>query len=234
MSLNGWEETTNKLCLEPQSPHTPIVPTRCIFVLAGGLQPNGQVHHFVKDRLDKAIEIYRAHPCYIVCMGGGTYHKPPALNSKGYVIHESTACAQYLCQQKIPAQHIYREWASYDTIANGYYAFCNFIKPLQLTSLTVISSEFHLPRVRLIFDFFNRLFDQGAHIDYIDSINQHLASDVLTVRAEREAASCLQFKELTTRISSLEIFVHWFHTEHKAYKSIVDYQLDSSKIANSY
>ena len=77
-------------------------PIQYIFVLAGGLQDNGEVHEFVKIRLDKAIELYNHYSdfqqCKIIVMGGGTYHKPPILNDSNYVIHESSSCALYLTQ----------------------------------------------------------------------------------------------------------------------------------------
>ena len=34
--------------------------------------------------------------CPILCLGGGTPHKPAVLGANGHVIHEATACARYL------------------------------------------------------------------------------------------------------------------------------------------
>ena len=37
--------------------------------------------------------------CPIVLLGAGTPHKPPVIDARGYVVHESTAYADYLMQQ---------------------------------------------------------------------------------------------------------------------------------------
>ena len=37
---------------------------------------------------------------------------------------------------------IYKEWSSYDTIANGFFAFTNFIIPLKQKNIILITSEF--------------------------------------------------------------------------------------------
>ena len=34
--------------------------------------------------------------CPVLCLGGGTPHKPAVLGSSGHVLHESTVCADYL------------------------------------------------------------------------------------------------------------------------------------------
>jgi glutathione S-transferase len=49
--------------------------------------------------------------------GGGTPHKPPILDDKGYVIHESTACAQYLISKGLMPSMILKEVSSYDTVS---------------------------------------------------------------------------------------------------------------------
>jgi hypothetical protein len=42
--------------------------------------------------------------------GGGTPHKPPVLDKEGFVIHESTSCAEYLIQHVgIPATSLLKE-----------------------------------------------------------------------------------------------------------------------------
>jgi len=163
LNLDGWEK--KEQIIKQKSRHF-LYQTNdeifYIFVLAGGLQENGEVHEFVKTRLDKAIELYNEiieyQPCKIIVMGGGTYHKPPILNESNYVIHESSSCALYLTQHgNIEPKNIYREWSSYDTIANGYYAYLNYIQPLNIKKFTLITSEFHMPRAKVIFDYFNLL-----------------------------------------------------------------------------
>ena len=58
--LNGWEK--KKTIKHPKNRNKSSFNNKqikYIFVLAGGLQPNGEVHEFVKLRLDKAFEILK-------------------------------------------------------------------------------------------------------------------------------------------------------------------------------
>ena len=41
---------------------------------------------------------------------------PDAIDENGKAVHESTGAAMYLKSKGIPANAIFREWASYDTI----------------------------------------------------------------------------------------------------------------------
>ena len=85
-----------------------------IIVLAGGLDGNGLVYEFVEERLNLAIEIYKKRngEIKIICLGGGTYHKPPILNERLFVIHESTACSEYLIMNGVDPQNIYKEYST--------------------------------------------------------------------------------------------------------------------------
>lgn len=239
--LTGWEKQKHSVMKKPLNDNN--VNNRNIkyvIVLAGGLQDNGEVHEFVKLRLDKAIEIYNeihknGEVCKIVAMGGGTYHKPPVLNEDKYTIHESTACANYLYKTGIPHQHIYREWSSYDTIANGYYAYLNYIQPLNIKEFILITSEFHMPRAKVIFDYFNDImFQSHINIQYIETENQGIDSNVLMERCERECKSTSNFKKnIVEQIHNIRDFSRWLYEEHGAYKSIIYYE-QNDKINKSY
>lgn len=241
LNLDGWEK---KEKIIKQKSRNILYQTNnekfYIFVLAGGLQENGEVHEFVKTRLDKAIEIYNEiieyQPCKVIVMGGGTYHKPPILNESNYVIHESSSCALYLTQHgNIEPKNIYREWSSYDTIANGYYAYLNYIQPLDIKEFTLITSEFHMPRAKVIFDYFNTiLFQDQLYIHFIETPNNEMEEGVLKKRCEREHKSKLNFqKNIVQEKQSITDFTTWFYEQHGAYKSIIYYQQNEA-INRSY
>jgi vancomycin permeability regulator SanA len=236
--LNGWEK--KRTIKHIINRHTSFNTTQIkyIFVLAGGLQPNGEVHEFVKLRLDKAIELYNQYiiiqPCKIIVMGGGTYHKSPILNEQNFVIHESTSCALYLTEHgEVNPTDIYREWSSYDTIANGYYAYLNYIQPLKIKNFVLITSKFHMPRAKVIFNYFNTIVF-NAHIEFIETENYGIMEDVLNERHERESKSVQNFiKNIIEKKHSIAAFTTWFYEEHGAYKSIIYYQ-QNDKINKSY
>jgi len=202
-----------------------------IFVLAGGIDTNGKVYPFVMKRLDKALSIYN-NGDYIYCIGGGTYHKPPYLNKDNFVIHESTACAEYLHKHGIKESNILKDWSSYDTIANGFFSFTNYIIPLRLKEITVITSRFHMNRAKLIYDHMNYIFMLDIKIIYIETDNI-LEKDILSIRVEREENSCKLFKKnIITNYRTTEDFTLWLYTKHKSYKALLDYELKPSREVN--
>lgn len=206
-----------------------------IFVLAGGMKNSQQNHKFVESRLNRAVEEFtKTDDAIIVCMGGGTYHKPPFTTNHGYVIHESTCCAKYLIKNyNIEPNKIMREWSSYDTIGNGYFAFMHWIYPLKLPNFTVITSEFHIKRVKVIFDYFNTLFEVNAKINYIATNNSEMNNTVLGTRIEREQNSIISFRRTIKKLQTLKQFIEWFYTDHSAYCANIEYS-QNSEINESY
>lgn len=210
-----------------------------IIVLAGGLDENGECHDFVKVRLDKAKEIYDENiknniQTNIICLGGGTYHKPPNLNNLNYVIHESTACAIYLVENGVDDAHIMREWSSYDTIANGFYCLVNFIIPLNITECEIVTSDFHMPRAKVIFDFFKKFSHNDIKILYTSVNDNMIPENIKEERKKREANSARNFIKTTENFDTLGKFVEWFHRDHDAYKAIVTYYPMDNKLKKTY
>ena len=207
-----------------------------IIVCAGGINDvDGYPHNFVKKRLDKAIELFieKKNNSIILVLGGGTYHKSPYINNNGFVVHESTSCAKYLYENGIPDHRIFREWSSYDTIANGFFAFTNYLNYFHCENVFVVSSDFHIDRVKVIFDYFNNLFLKYFNIKYIETISD---LDVYTKneRCIRENKSKKNFvKNIVNKIKTPDKFIHWFYTEHKAYMSIIKYEINE-KINKTY
>lgn len=195
-----------------------------IFVLAGGLDDKGHCHPWVKRRLDLSVKVLEKHPnASIVCLGGGTYHKPPYLNYMQFVVHESTACADYLMRHhNVPGSKILKEWASFDTIANAFFALTNHAIPRKWTRVMVITSNFHMLRSRAIFEWVFRL-DTGREykIDYVAHSDRGLDQDVIRARTERELASMNNLQRNIERIRTFDQFHSWFFTEHRAYNCIL-------------
>lgn len=189
-----------------------------IFVLAGGINKDGLCHDFVKKRLDLCIQQY-TNTSKVFCIGGGSYHIPTICNKQGFSIFESSSCSEYLIKNGIPSKSIYKEWGSYDTIANGFFSFTNFIIPMKLSNITVITSEFHMNRAKFIFDWMKEIFNSDCNITYLNSIN-NIESDILKIRIQREKNSLKNLHNVKKQQNTLSKFLCWFYTEHKAYCAI--------------
>jgi len=103
-------------------------PLEAILVLAGGQLPGGGVPIWVERRLDKALQLQKLNgpECCIVCLGNGTPHRRPVLTPEGFVIHESTSCAEYLIDKGAPVSVLLKEWGSYDTIGTNLILSASF------------------------------------------------------------------------------------------------------------
>ena len=81
----------------------------------------------------------------------GTPHKQPVLGPSGFCVFESMSCASYLMSRGVPQHSLLKETASYDTIGNGYFAITVHALPRRWQSLCIVTSEFHMPRSKAIF-----------------------------------------------------------------------------------
>jgi hypothetical protein len=214
--MDGFTNSQTKISSNIQ----PNIKTENIFILAGGQIKNGSINNWVKKRLDLGLQIVSLNETAIIyCIGGGTYHKPPILNIHKHVIHESRSCSNYLINKGFNAKRIKREWASYDTIANGFFSFLNFILPLKLEECVIVTSEFHMERTKEIFNFFCRLFKSDVKVQYICSENE-MDEELLQIRKGREKKSLDSFKNtIVSRINTIQEFMEWFYIEHNAYNN---------------
>lgn len=64
-----------------------------LVVLGGGLTETAGVPLWGQRRLNTAYDLHNKHGCPVLCLGGGTPHKPAMLSGTGHVIHEASAYA---------------------------------------------------------------------------------------------------------------------------------------------
>lgn len=232
----GWEETNNRYKISKNNKNTSGLPTKrynAIIVMAGGLDEKAGIHPWVRNRLDVAIELYRKNPSTeILCTGGGTYHKPPALNNEGFVIHEATACAEYLMKNGVPSEKVLKEWGSYDTIASVYFCLLQCIIPREWSDICVITSSFHMPRVKLLFRWICSLYCYW-NVDFVEASDDNLDQSVIKERVYRERSSVRSLEELQKRVLTKKDFNIWLFSEHKAY-SCNFYQEERDSIPDRY
>ncbi len=89
----------------------------------------------------------------------------------------------------VPTESIYVETWSYDTIGNAYAALHHFVA-LQPhifgTDITVITSQFHITRTRIIFDW---VFPKEYNLSYISVDDEGVDETALSARYKRESDS---------------------------------------------
>eukprot|EP00798_Chlamydomonas_sp_ICE-L_P030408 gene30408-35413_t len=156
--------------------------------------------------------------------GGGTPHLPPTVIG-GYVLHESTACAQYLLGKGCSAQSLLKEVSSYDTVGNAYFALTIHAIPANWRKIAVVTSDFHMPRSKALFedmfglaarDLFNDAQRYSLHF-FKASDEGIFEDDILQVRHEKEAQSVENWKTKFSQMDSLPALHAWLHDTHQCY-----------------
>jgi DUF218 domain len=196
---------------------------RCLLVLAGGLDEEGNVHTTVARRLDAAAELHRRDPTlYIVCNGGGTSHKPKWRDPAGFEVPEAQQMAAYLRARGVPMTHVVLECLSDDTIGNAFVAralHCEW-RP-DWRRVVVITSAFQIDRARAVYEWvFCKLEPAvGYHLTALAVPDDGAVDpDALAARAQRECASLHAFSSgVGAKYTSMEQVHTWLFTTHAAY-----------------
>jgi len=198
------------------------------------------------------LRFFSAVPVPIAILGAGTPHKAPPIDSaSGRELWECTAGARYLAAAHgldlrgrgggrggggPPPPHpalppVLKEAASYDTVGNALFALTTHALPAEWSCLAVVTSSWHAPRARAIFDtvfgLANRAFRAGGgppgapppfRLDYFPTADDDLfPADILQARAAREATSTAAWARDTARLASLRDLHAWVHATHACY-----------------
>ena len=187
---------------------TPHVDVDAIVVLGGGLWKAKEIPPWAERRLDGAALLRAAHPPgpSIVICGGGSPHGLPVLEeSTGQVVHEGTAYAEYLMDiWGVPASCILKESSSYDTVGNGYFSAMIHAVPAGWKRVAVVTSDFHMPRSRAIFEKVYGLVERSLgvriELEFVSVTDAGVVEDkVREVRVEKEAKSVATWRKNMVR-----------------------------------
>jgi uncharacterized SAM-binding protein YcdF (DUF218 family) len=171
------------------------------------------------SRLDAALSLFRAgYQGYFLTLSGGTTHVPNFLDSDGFPVFEAMSAAQYLMLYGVPAGRIVREYASYDTIGNAYFARVQHTDPAGWRKLLVITSDFHMPRTSAIFQWVFGLDESSEYsLDFLSVLDVGLDADALAARRDREQASLQSLGPKIERLQTMRALHRWLYSEHTAY-----------------
>lgn len=189
-----------------------------VIVLSGGLQKDGTPQPWVQARLDAAVP-FTTETTFVILNSRGTVYKKPPLTEAGMPIDESLASATYLVKNHgIDPKKILLDSWSYDTMGNAFFALVNHVIPRRMESVLVITSEFHMPRTRVVFDHIFGLPDTPVRVEYLTSPNLGMTHEAVVARMEKELNSIRSYQKINVpRITTLEQLYVFMFSEHNAY-----------------
>ena len=192
-----------------------------VIVPGGGITHDLSPNPWVCERLDQAANLYKdGKTKYILVLSRGTPHKPPPRTKEDVPVDESTCSADYLIKNyAINPKHIFLERWSFDTVGNAFAALTMHILPRKLTKIHMVTSEWHLPRTREIFE---TVFSCGGNfmITYSSCPSKGLNEEEIKIRLERELKSLDTFKAQTKAIlNSMEALHQFVFEEHDCYRA---------------
>jgi len=207
-----------------------------ILIPGGGLRNQDDLPPYVQRRLDRVIEIHQGEP--IITLSAGTIHKPPPRDNNGFPIFESVAAAGYLIKKGIDPRQVLCETCSYDTIGNAYFSRVIHVEPRAFKKLLVITSAFHLPRTRAIFQWVYDLktpsMPGGYDINFEEVPDEGIDEDSLLARVKKEKTSLRNVLRLKKEIRTFQDFHKWLFTEHGAYSVAPQPERVSGNILETY
>jgi SanA protein len=107
--------------------------TQAAMILGASVLPNEQLSGILKERVDKAIELYQTHKVAKILMTG---------DDSTVSYNEVEPVRRYLLAAGVAPQDIFLDHAGFDTYSSMYRARDVF----DVTSVTIVSQPFHLPR----------------------------------------------------------------------------------------
>ncbi len=185
-----------------------------ILVPGGGVREGGALPEWVARRFDLARQLYQGE--FIIALSAGTPHRPPPLDG-GFPVFESAAAARYLIAAGVPAEKILIETSSYDTIGNAFFARTIHTDPAGLRNLAVVTSAFHMARVRRVFEWVFALDAAGYQLTFFETPDAGLGADTLAARAAKERSAVEALDQIIAATVDLRSLHRWLFLRHTAY-----------------
>ncbi len=206
-----------------------------ILIPGGGVRPGGVLPLWTQRRLERARALETGRELFIT-LSAGTVYKPLPRDAAGFPIFESHAAANYLLEHGIPAGRILTETCSYDTIGNAYFGRVIHVDPGGLRRLLIITSAFHMPRTRAIFEWVFGLDPPagGYRLDFDEVSDAGIDEGILAARIAKEREGLQRLEAVKARIRTLARLHEWLFSEHAAYMVNPSPQKASGAVLDTY
>mmetsp|Transcript_13628 Transcript_13628/g.21276 ORF Transcript_13628/g.21276 Transcript_13628/m.21276 type:complete len:316 (-) Transcript_13628:323-1270(-) len=221
-----------------------------LVVLGGGPQSkDGSLPVWTKRRCDAVLQIEKCcsrnssdpTPIRIITTSAGSVHVPNTLDTEGFPVTEAKAAAHYLIRKGMDPKYVVEEGASWDTIGNAWFVRCFHTDIRNWRRLLIVTSEFHMPRSRAIFEWIMgipRLSERHIkhHKPALDNTEQRcLVEQPYTLgflavsdkgigmvqdRIKREMKSLENVWKLSKKYRNAEQVHQWLYTDHNAYSRL--------------
>ncbi len=167
-----------------------------IISLGGGINFKGEIPSQVKKRLQKAKELFNEskQKSDILLCGKYSLLYP---KDKLPPITEAMAMKKHLLKLGVPEEKIHLEEKSQDTISNAYYAKKEYFLPYKKKKATVITSKYHLPRVKYIF---KMVFGPDYKISFISTPSSFKEEETKKME-ERQKEVLKETKEIMKKMT---------------------------------
>lgn len=116
-----------------------LTPAQTVMILGAGVYQSGELSLILKDRVDTALSIYQAGKANRILVSGDN-------STSKY--NEVIPVRQYLLERGVPADHIFLDYAGFNTYDSMYRARDVF----EVDSAIIVTQAFHMPRAVYIAD----------------------------------------------------------------------------------
>lgn len=187
-----------------------------ILVLSAGITKDCKPGISTKNRLNCCLDYIKENKInpYICTVSGFSPHVGLELDDK-LPIFECDIMAKYLVEYGVDSKKIFREYTSQDTIGNAYFSLVQYILPLKLNNILIITSDFHMPRSKAIFKWIYGFYD--LKVDFLSCSDKGVNKESLKARIKKELKSTENIKKLSSKIRTFEDFHKWLFNCHDCY-----------------
>lgn len=160
---------------------------RLAVCLAGGVDDDGSLPLHAERRVKKAVELFRKGAVNKIIFTTGATHRGVSK------FLESEAMRIEAINLGVDPDKIICETMSRDTYGNAVFTRALYIDPKGIKKFSVITSGFHMPKTKLLF---NHVYpkNQGYSIKFIEVSDSGLDENALKKRLGYEKFSCRFYK----------------------------------------